>query len=77
MPQAHQRRIAARAFTGMIDAHAEICQLYCPEENRNGFEAARFASGETLEAVKCGEATAYQFDMATGFHLTVGFTQKN
>jgi len=42
--KAHLRRFAARTFTSLFDALAEICQLYSPEECWNYFTAARYAS---------------------------------
>jgi len=38
-PEAHLRRIGARTFTDMVDALAEIRELYSPQECWNHFKA--------------------------------------
>ena len=38
-PEAHLRRIGARSFTDMVDALAEIRDLYSPQECWNHFKA--------------------------------------
>lgn len=43
--KAHRRRIGARTFDQMFDALAEICDLFTPEECRNSFCEAGYASG--------------------------------
>ena len=43
--KAHLRRIGARSFSQMFDAIAEVCDLFTPDECRNYFKAAGYASG--------------------------------
>jgi len=42
--KAHLRRIAARSFNTLIDAIGDICRLFDPDECRNFFKAAGYAS---------------------------------
>ena len=48
--KAHLRRIGARTFTDMVDAIAQVCDLYSPQECWNSFKAAGYVSvnGGTL-----------------------------
>ena len=42
--KAHLRRIGARAYDTLIQALGDICGLFDPEECRNFFSAAGYAS---------------------------------
>ena len=42
--KARLRRIGARTFDQLIDAIGEICDIFTPEECRNFFHAAGYAS---------------------------------
>jgi len=43
-PEAHLRRIGAHSFTDMVDALAEIRDLYSPRERWNRFKATGYVS---------------------------------
>ena len=42
--KAHLRRIGARTFDQLIEAIGDICNLFTPDECRNFFQAAGYAS---------------------------------
>lgn len=42
--KAHLRRIGARTYDALIDAIGDVCNLYKPDECRNFFKAAGYAS---------------------------------
>ena len=42
--KAHLRRIGARTYDALIEAIGDVCNLYKPDECRNFFKAAGYAS---------------------------------
>ena len=51
-PEAHLRRIGARTFTDMVDALAEIRELYSPQERWNDFKATGYVSSQKPDALE-------------------------
>jgi len=49
--KAHLRRIGARSYDALIEAIGDVCDLYQPQECRNFFKDAGYASDQMRNAL--------------------------